>query len=233
MPMSARGDDARDPLRDEMLAELASRQPLLGVINVVTAFLFASGLSDVAPVPVLAAWLGYMVLSQVARLLCWRRHAAGRPPHDAAVWLIASSASAGVGWGLIDPLFASCGSSAQQMLVPFFLAGMAAGAVANLAGHLPSLCAFLGPALLPYAARLALAGEPAAHTMAFTTLAYAAGLSAVAYQVHRSLRRSLELHLENARLVADLEHARRGLERLVERRGAELDAVMETVPVAV
>ena len=41
------------------------------------------------------------------------------------------------------------------MLVPFFLAGMTAGAVTSLAGHFPALYAFLVPALLPYAARLA------------------------------------------------------------------------------
>ena len=69
--------------------------------------------------------------------------------------------------------------------------------------------------------------------MAFTTVAYAAGLSAVACQVYRSLRRSVELHLENAGLVADLEQARVSLALLAERRGAELDAVLEAVPVAV
>ena len=117
--------------------------------------------------------------------------------------------------------------------MPFFLAGMVAGAVANLAGDLKVLYAFVVPALLPDTVRLALIGDPAAQTMALTILAYAAGLSAVAYHVHRSLRRSAKLHLENTGLVADLQRAQAGLERLVERRGAELDAVMQTVPVAV
>lgn len=231
--MLARGNHDRNPLRDELLAELLPRQPLLAVINVATAFLFASGIADAAPMPVLGTWLGYMVLSQAIRLLCWGRHAMGRPPGDAAVWLVATSGTAGIGWGVIGPLFNSVGSPAQQMLVPFFLAGMVAGAVANLAGDLKVLYAFLVPALLPYTVRLALTGEPVAHTMALTILAYAVGLSAVAYQVHRSLRRSAQLHLENAELVTDLQQARCGLERLVERRGAELDAVMQTVPVAV
>ena len=231
--MLARNNHARNPLRDELLAELLPRQPLLALINVVTAFLFASGIADAAPTPVLASWLGYMVLSQAIRLLCWRRHAEGRSPGDAAVWLIASSGAAGIGWGMVGPLFDGIGTPAQQMLVPFFLAGMVAGAVANLAGDLAVLYAFLVPAILPDTVRLVLTGEPVAHTMALTILAYAVGLSAVAYQVHRSLRRSAQLHLENADLVADLQQAQCGLERLVERRGAELDAVMQTVPVAV
>lgn len=231
--MLARDNHDRHPLRDQLLVELLPRQPLLALINIVTAFLFAWGIADAAPTPVLAAWLGHMVLSQAARLLCWRRHARGGSPGDAALWLIASSGAAGIGWGVVGPLFDGLGSPAQQMLVPFFLAGMVAGAVANLAGDLRVLYAFIVPALLPDTVRLALTGDPAAQTMALTILAYAVGLSAVAYQVHRSLRRSAQLHLENADLVADLQQARRGLEQLVERRGAELDAVMQTVPVAV
>jgi PAS domain S-box-containing protein len=234
--MPARGDDDHGLLQDKLLAELVWRQPLLAAINIATALLFAAGLLGAAPTSTLAVWLGYMALSQAARLVCWRywrRAGVRRPPRKAAAWLVATSGMAGIGWGLIGLLFAGLGSAVQQLLVPFFLAGMAAGAVTVLSGHLPSFHAFLAPALLPYAARLELAGEPVAHTMALTTLAYAAGLSAVAHQVHRSLRRSVELHLENARLVADLEEARRGLERRAERRAAELETMMETVPAAI
>ena len=219
--------------RSTLLADLARRQPLLAAINVGAALLFAAGIVGAAPAPAVAAWLICATLLQLVRLAYWRRHARGRPPRDPADWLVATSAATGIGWGLIGLLFAELGSPAQQLLVPFFLAGMAAGAVPTLAGHPPALCAFLVPALLPYAARLALAGEPVAPTMALTVIAYAAGLAAVACQVHRSLRRSVELHLENARLVADLEQARAGLERLAERRAAELNAVLEAVPMAV
>ena len=231
--MSARGDHDHGPVRDELLAELASRQALLAAINLVAALLFASGLASAAPASLVSGWLGYMGISQAGRLLWWRRYVIGRLTSNPVVWLVATSASAGLGWGLIGLLFAGIGSSAQQMLVPFFLAGMTAGAVTSLAGHFPVLYAFIVPALLPYAARLALSNEPAAHTMAITTVAYAAGLSIVAYQVHRSVHRLLELHVENAQLITDLEKAQHGLERLLERRGAELEAVMDTVPVAV
>ena len=230
--MPAKGGD-RCRVRNELLAEIVPRQPLLAVIHAVTGFLFASALAGAAPPLTLALWLSYMGLSQAVRLFLWYRHVVGRLSIDPAVWLVATSGAAGIGWGMVGLLFVGLGSPSQQILVPFFLAGMAAGGVANLAGHLPVLYAFTMPALLPYATRLALTSEPAAHSMALTVLAYAAGLSAVAHQIHRSYRRSAELHLENARLVADLEQAQRGLERLVERRGAELDAVMETVPVAV
>ncbi|MBV8614719.1 MAG: hypothetical protein JOY66_13285, partial [Acetobacteraceae bacterium] len=96
---------------------------MLAVINIVTALLFTSGFATSAPTPVLAAWLGYMALAQAARVLCWR-HLRDRPAApQASVWLVATSALAGAGWGAIGILFYSLGLSAQQMLVPFFLAG--------------------------------------------------------------------------------------------------------------
>jgi len=230
--MRGRSGD-RGRVREELLAEIVSRQPLLAILHAVTAFLFASALTDAAPPLLLALWLGYMGLAQAVRLFLWYRYVRDRLFVDPGVWLVATSGAAGIAWGLIGVLFADLGSPAQQMLIPFFLAGMTAGGLANLAGYPPVVYAFMLPALLPYAAHLALTGGPAARAMGLTTLAYTASLSAVAHQVHRSYRRSIELRLENARLVADLEQAQRGLERLVERRGAELDAVMETVPVAV
>jgi diguanylate cyclase (GGDEF)-like protein/PAS domain S-box-containing protein len=222
---------ARIRLRDELTTELAARQPLLALINVVVASLFAWGIAGAASASVVVAWLGYMGLSQIGRLVSWHHYARAR--RSPVVWLIATSATAGIGWGVIGPLFASLGSASQQMLVPFFLAGMAGGAVATLSGHLAVLYAFLIPALLPYAAELAAADDPAAHKMAITTLAYAAGLSVMGYRFNFSLRQAVALHLDNAHLVTDLHEARLGLERLVARRGAELDAVMETVPVGV
>ena len=222
------GDDA--PVRDVLLADLVRRQPLLAAINIAAALLFASALLGAAPGPELVAWLAYVALAQAARLALWWRHAAGRPARDAAGWLVAASAAAGLGWGLIGLLFAGLGSAAQQALVPFFLAGMAGGAITALPGHPPAFYAFIVPALLPYAARLGLAAEPATHAMGLVTLLYAASIAAVGRQVHGLLRRSAELGSENAALIADLERARRDLERLAERRGAELEAVLATVP---
>ena len=118
--MSARGDHDHGPVRDELLAELASRQALLAAINLVAALLFASGLASAAPAPLVSGWLGYMGISQAGRLLCWHRYVVGRLTSNSVVWLVATSASAGLGWGLIGLLFAGIGSSAQQMLVPFF-----------------------------------------------------------------------------------------------------------------
>ncbi len=199
--------DSSSPLQAALLGELVRRQPLLAAINVATALLFTSGVTNSARTSALAAWFGYMTLSQAARLLGWHYLRTRPAAREASVWLVGTSALAGFGWGATGILFDGVGSSAQQMLVPFFLAGMAAGSVISLAAHLPAFFAFIIPALLPYAAQLALGGGAPAHTMALTTSAYAAGLSLVACQVHRSLRRLIELHLENSCLVVELSQA--------------------------
>ena len=111
--MSTTYDNNPGSLRGELLAELARRQPLLAAINLITAFLLTSGLLSAAPAPMLIGWLGYMVISQAARLLCWYLYVRARLPRDSAGWLVASSASAGIGWGLIGILFTGLGSPAQ------------------------------------------------------------------------------------------------------------------------
>lgn len=238
----ARGDDARSaahengPLQSvqsQLLREQVRRQPVLVAVNLAAAALFAWAMAGAAPVRALVTWLATLTLVQASRLLCWRRHRASRGAADPSRWLLATSAAAGLAWGMIGPLFSGLGSPAQQMLIPFFLAGMGAGAVVTLAGHPRAVAAFLVPALLPYAVSLAASGEPEALSMALTTLAYAVGLGVVAYQIQRSLRSSVELHLENARLVADLHATRLRLEEQAQRRAAELDAVLASVPVAV
>ena len=201
-----REGDSSSPLQGALLGDLVRRQPLLAAINVATALLFAAGFANSARASALAAWFSYMTLSQAARLLGWQYLRTRPAAREASVWLVGISALAGCGWGATGILFEGVGSSAQQMLVPFFLAGMAAGSVVSLAAHLPAFFAFTIPALLPYAARLTLGGAPT-QIMALTTLAYAAGLSLVASQVHRSLRRLIGLHLENSRLVAELSQA--------------------------
>jgi PAS domain-containing protein len=221
--------------RAELLADATRRQPLLAAINMGAALLLASGLAGVAPTSALAGWLGCVALAQAARLEVWRRwRRAGADRPGPGPLLTLASGLAGAAWGLAGPLLGGSGDPAQQLLVPFALAGMAAGAVPALPAHPPAFHAFVLAALLPYAAGLALAGDgPGSGTMALLTLAYAAGLSALAGQAHRSLRRSVELNLENGRLIGELEAARGDLERRDERRTAELDALMATVPVSV
>ena len=213
------------------------RQPVLAATNLTAALLLALGLHDAVPGEVLAGWLAYMALAQAVRLIWWgrarRRWRRNPAPPSVAADLVTISALAGLGWGFAGLVFAGQGSIAEWLLVPFFLAGMGAGAVATLSGHLPTLHAFLLPALLPYGAMLGLSAEPELRAMGLATAAYAAGLGVLAWQAHRSARRAVELYLENGRLVRELESAWRRLEQRADQHAAELETVLTTVPASV
>ncbi|MFL5333586.1 MAG: putative bifunctional diguanylate cyclase/phosphodiesterase, partial [Geminicoccaceae bacterium] len=105
--------------------------------------------------------------------------------------------------------------------------------MATLHLFLPTFYAFLVPVLAPYAVVLYLGGEPVAHLMGLTTMAYAVALATLAHQAHRSAGHAIQGYLDNARLVGELDEARLALEERAERRTAELQTVMDTVPVAV
>jgi two-component sensor histidine kinase len=185
-------------------------------------------LSEVAPPTLLAAWFGYLLLTQIMRVLLWAVHRRLivapwiRPDRPMpAAWLTASSAAGGVAWGLAGFLFGTTGSSGI-LFVPFALAGMAAGAITVLPGHAASFFIFVWATLLPYALRLGTQPDPTLQAMAVVTLLYGTGISIVGWQAHRNLRRAAELHLRNEALVRRLQRARRNLEATVERRTHEL-----------
>src|SRR4051812_6999511 len=91
--------------RDELAADLARRQPLLAVINLVVALLFALGMLGTASAGMLPGWLAYAAIVQAVRLAAWSRWrhavAAGLPTGPATSALVATSAAAGIGWGSI------------------------------------------------------------------------------------------------------------------------------------
>ena len=214
-----------------LLLDLLRRQPLLAAINlIVSGLAVLVVLHDQMPRAPLAAWLAGIAGVQGARLALWLglRRRPARPLGDVALGdvalgrlLTALSMATGLCWGLAGVLF-GVGQQPSAQFIPFLLAGMSAGAVTALPGHAPSFFAFVWVALLPYACRLAGDSTPLAQAMALTTLLYAAGLSAVGYQVHRSLRQAASLHSQNAELVRRLELARQGLEARVASRTVEL-----------
>lgn len=212
--------DAAALLQQDFLA----RQPLLALINLVIAAITATVLSDAAPLPLVLGWLGTIVAMQLARLGLWHASRRATPPkrRRAARLLTLASAATGLAWGTAGLVPASHAIPPTSMMVPFVLAGMCAGSIVALPSHPPAFFAFIWPALLPYAIRLAAEGEPLTHAMALATLVYAAALSVAGWQAHRTLRRAAELNLQNAHLVARLDLARRGLEATVAERTAEL-----------
>jgi diguanylate cyclase (GGDEF)-like protein len=220
--------EARERPRADLIADLLRRQPLLAAVNLAVGALAAGALAGVVDGAALAAWAGYMALAQLARLALHLRYR-DRPlaldlvPRLAG-WLVVCSALSGVGWGAFGFCFDGGDDRTAQVLVPFVLAGMSAGAITALPLHPPAFVAFVTPALLPYLARLVADADRLSAFMAAMTVVYLAAIGIVALQLHRSLRRAAKLHWRNMRLVGRLEGSRRELERRVEQRTAELRA---------
>jgi diguanylate cyclase (GGDEF)-like protein len=214
-----------------LLQDLLSRQPLLAVINSVLALLTAALLIGTVPVASVLTWFALMLAAQLARIGLWLgiRRDLGSVGRRLPWLLTLTTAVAGLVWGLAGLLLLGQNEPPASIVVPFVLAGMSAGSITALPAHPPAFFVFIWSALLPYAARLATSSDPVSRIMAGITLLYATGLSMVGWQVHRTLRRAAEVHLQNATLVHRLDDARQGLESTVATRTMELRATNQAL----
>ncbi|HET6521465.1 MAG TPA: EAL domain-containing protein [Geminicoccaceae bacterium] len=178
----------------EALPGLVARLPTLAAINLSVAALLAVMFAPVIAAPTLAGWLGLMAALQVLRLLLWRRYRRAPPTSRLGRgWLrllVGGTAATGALWGLAGALFYVPASVAHEVFLSFTIGGMVAGAAISLTAHLPTFFAFYLPALLPYAARLALELDPPHLGMAALVVGFGLGIGALGVGVHRSLRAS-------------------------------------------
>ena len=208
-----------------LFQDFLDRQPLLAAINVVIATLTEVVLARGVPSGASLAWLAAMLAAQCARIAIWRGARRGSVGGTALPQLLTlATALTGLLWGVAGVVTVRYGPPAAGLLVPFVLAGMSAGSITALPSHPPAFFVFIWATLLPYALHLAGSGDTVARSMAGITLLYAAGLSAVGWQIHRTLRQAAEVSLQNTVLVDRLDAARHGLEATVASRTTELRA---------
>jgi signal transduction histidine kinase len=125
--------------------------PLTLIVSVVNSLLLGIVLASVASTTVLVSWIALVVLLSSLRFGAW--YAYRRVDLGISAWTTLAtigSLLAGFLWGSTPLLFAPL-DEAHLLFLALVLAGMCAGAATVHAAHLPSVIAFIIPAIAPLA----------------------------------------------------------------------------------
>jgi two-component system, sensor histidine kinase len=163
-------NDARPTLADigdprvlaEQVKSLYAQLPFSMTGTTLGCFVIAAVMWGRTPTPMLAAWLGCVLLNQAWRLVVLQRfrhliRVGGIGPHNAKRWCrwwMFGAFVSGLLFGFAGYWFFSGGSEVHEIALIIILFLMCAGAVPLLATYPPSLYVFIVPALGPIAARM-------------------------------------------------------------------------------
>ncbi|WP_176452061.1 HAMP domain-containing sensor histidine kinase [Rhodoferax sp. TH121] len=160
------------------------------------------------PNALLAAWVGFAVVANLAReLYMWHSRPHMEEPYRQATVLQVytwSSLASGLTWGAFGAMYIDTHQPTAQLLVGSIFAGLIGVAVTPLAVHLPAFYAFVLPILLPYLWIMVQAGGTEQLLLAGMTVVFLSVISRYAHDSHRMHRETVRLRFENQQLIADL-----------------------------
>jgi diguanylate cyclase (GGDEF)-like protein/PAS domain S-box-containing protein len=198
-------EPADDRVRAELLRLVYAAAPVVLTANVANGALVVCVFWSVVPPPVLIGWYALLCAAVGIRTWLWRRYRREGPPLEQTDrWgLLAAigSGASGTLWGAAGAVFLVPGSSIHEVVLAFVLGGMGAGAAVSLAAYLPAFIAYLLPAVLPFAFRLATVGDAEHLAMAAMVLVYVGGLLLVGWRSHASWTRTIALRFANTDLA--------------------------------
>ncbi len=194
------------------LVAMIDQQPGAILAHVANSGLLALFLGQAWPKHWVIAWVAALWLVSALRGAVWRRYRRGLSKTSEADFaggmLTAIALVSGALWGLPGLAGFPEYPLALQVFIIFVLAGMSAGAVATLSGHLPAFYAFIVPSLCPLIGGLLLRGESLYGAMGVMGAVYFLVLVTTGVSLNRTLTRSLRLQMEKSDLVEDLMEAR-------------------------
>lgn len=217
--------DVTDAVQSESIRTIYQQLPLTLGVSALIAALTGWALQPRVGPGAVAIWLGAFAVMVVLRAAAWRGFAYASPDRRGRPgWTriaVAGSLVSGLLWGT-GCLFLMPWEPPYPLFFAFVIGGMSAGCITVNAAHLPSVGAFILPAVLPLAARLLWHGGQLSVAMAFMTLLFAGALLLTAQRFarefaaavrarHALAERTTELAAANARLRAEI----------AEREGAE------------
>jgi signal transduction histidine kinase len=221
-------------VRAEEIASLYRGNLWILAANPVNTAIVAAVLWGSVSHALLVAWVVAMTIVAFGRERLRAAYLRASPPdEDAPRWgwrFVTGSALSGLLWGVGGAAFYQPDVVATQLIIPFALGGMVAGASGTSSSHMPAFVAYSMGILLPLAARYAAEGGALHLGMGALTLLYFGAMATIAANNHRAVRQSLRLRFENRELLTDLSrtqvslaHANRTLEERVAERSAALE----------
>ncbi len=199
-------------LRDGQVELLYRQLPSALLAAVVIAILLVAGLWALIPKWELILWLLSTFVLSLVRHSWLRKFRASHPPTaDTPLWarrFVIGVALHGFIWGVAGVCFFVPQSYVHQTLLAFALAGLSAGSVSTLSPLRGAYPAFLLPALLPYAVRVLVVGNPVHLIMGAMVLLFLLMMWVISGRLHVTVTESLSLQFANLDLIGDLTRER-------------------------
>jgi len=200
----------------EQVKLLYEQLGLGAIASVINAAILCLLLWTVQPVAVLSAWFALIVVVNLPRYWLvsrYRRVSDNRP--NVALWarrIIISNLASGMAWGAGAYILFPETSLPHQVFLAFILAGMTAGAVPLYSAMRGAYVAYMLPALLPFAARLASGGSHLHIYMALLVMFFTLVLLISSRRTHATIMESLKLRYANTSLLETLTATQHELE---------------------
>lgn len=221
----------REQILPDQVRLLYEQLNLGAIASVVNAAILCLLLWTIQPAAVLGAWFALIVAVNLPRYWLVRRYqrVADRSS-EVALWarrIVISNLASGMAWGAGAYLLYPEASLPHQVFLAFILAGMAAGAIPLYSALRGAYVAYMLPALLPFAVRLASDGSQLHIYMALLVMFFALVLLISSRRTHTTIVESLKLAFVNSNLLETLTAAQQTLEannQELQRNVAEIEA---------
>ena len=187
------------------------------IVSVVIASVLAYAHWGTIAHAVVLAWLLYMLVIAGGRSLLALRYRRASQEGEAARWnrlFVAGAALAALGWGGGAFVLNPASQPANEILLVFAVGGVMLGGAALLAARPEAFLAFLLPAGLLTALRLAVEGDRTHLMMAFLGGLFTAATVVTTWRFHMVIASSIRLRFENRDLIEHLRSAKDEAEAL-------------------
>jgi signal transduction histidine kinase/CheY-like chemotaxis protein len=173
--------------------------------------------NDVRPA-IVGGWLSYVLLVALGRYLLARHYWQTAPDDEqSGRWnarFVTGAALAATGWGAAAIVLYPGGQPIAEPYLVFVIGGVMLGAASLLAARPEAFLAFLLPAGLVTAARLASVGDQEHVMMGFLAAVFTAATVATTWRCHQMIDSSLRLRFDNQDLIESLQAAKQDADAL-------------------